>query len=154
MKLYELTGAMKNFELEVDENGEVVNIKDLEDLQMGWHDKCENLCLYIKNLRAELEAVKGEKKAFEHRAKVLQNKINNSLEYLKSNLGGEKFETPRAKVSYRPTTTVVCDDPFALESRFQRIKVEADKNAIKNAINGGESVRGAHLEEGVSVILK
>lgn len=154
MKLYELTGAMKNFELEVDENGEVTNIAELEELQMNWHDKCENLCLYIKNLKAELEAVKGEKKAFDYRAKVLQNKINNSLDYLQSNLGGEKFETPRAKVQYRKTETVVCDNPIDLEGRFQRVKVEADKNAIKDAIKSGEDVRGAHLEEGVSISIK
>lgn len=154
MKLYELTGAMRDFELKTDENGEIINMDELEKLDMAWNEKAENLCLYIKNLRAELDGVKGEKKAFEYRAKVLQNKIDNSLEYLKSNLRGEKFKTPRVSVSYRRSEEVVCEDPYRLDERFKRVKVEADRKAIKDALKAGEDVTGAHLKENVSVILK
>ena len=145
---------MRDFELEVNEDGEVTNIDELDKLEMAWKDKCENLCLYIKNLRAELEAVDKEEKAFARRKKAIKNRIDNSLEYLKTNLHGEKFKTARASVSYRKNEVVVCDIPEDLDHRFQRVKVEADKKAIKDALKSGEDVRGAHLEEKVSVILK
>lgn len=154
MTLYELTGAMKDFELEVDENGEITNMDELESLEMARHEKIENLCLYIKNLRAESAALAGEIKGFQYRKKMTDNKVDRLMKYLGDCLEGKEYKSAKAKVTYKKTSVVACEDPLALESRFQRVKVEADKTAIKNALKSGEEVTGAHLEENVSVILK
>lgn len=154
MTLYELTGAMKDFELEVDENGEITNMDELESIEMARQEKIENLCLYIKNLRAESVALAGEIKGFQYRKKMTDNKVDRLMKYLGDCLEGEEYKSPKAKVTYKKTSVVSCEDPLALESRFQRVKVEADKTAIKNALKSGEEVTGAHLEENVSVILK
>lgn len=154
MTLYELTGAMRDFELEVNEDGEITNADELDNIEMAWNDKCENLCLYIKNLKAELTAVKEEEKTFKQRAKVLSNKIDKLTDYLKTNLKGEKFRTSKVSVTYRKSDVVVCESPQLLDPRFQKVKIEVDKTGIKQAIKSGEKVTGAHLEENVSVILK
>lgn len=154
MNLYELTGAMKDFELEVDENGEITNMDELEKVEMERKEKIENTCLFIKNLKADSVALAGEIKAFQYRKRVTDNKIQRLTDYLQDNLGGETFKSPRASVTYRPSVSVVCEDPERLPERFKRIKVEADKNAIKDALKSGEDVTGAHLEEKVSVVLK
>ena len=154
MTLYELTGEMKNFELQVDENGEITNMDDFEKLEMARNEKIENTCLFIKNLKAESQALAGEIKAFQYRKKVTDNKVNKLTDYLQRNLEGEEFKTPRASVTYRQSEVVVCEDPERLSERFRRVKVEADKTAIKEALKNGEDVEGAHMEENVSVILK
>ena len=55
-----------------------------------------------------------------------------------------------------PTFSTVIDSIDDLPDDYKRttIKVEADKTAIKQAIQGGHTVKGAHLEEKVSIRIK
>ena len=55
----------------------------------------------------------------------------------------------------KETKEVIVDaDPKDLADRFQRVKIEANKTAIKVAIEAGEEVEGAHIQTNVSVVLK
>ena len=55
----------------------------------------------------------------------------------------------------KETKEVIVDaDALELDERFQRIKVEANKTAIKTAIEAGEEVSGAHIQTNVSVVIK
>lgn len=154
MKLYELTEAMRDFELEVDEDGVITNGDELDALKMKWEEKMENVALYIKNLRAEAEAVKKEKQALADRQRVLDNKADWLKQYLQNNLHGEKYSTSRVAISYRKSQAVVCEAPEKLPEQYQRIKVEADKTALKDALKAGEVIDGARLEDNVSIIIK
>ena len=155
MTLYELTEQMRDFELLIDEEtGEVLNGGMLDVIECERNEKIENICLYLKNLRSESKAIAEEVKVLNSRKNGLERKIDWLKGYLQDNLHGEKFKTPRVSVSYRRTPVVVCDDPSKLDKQYQRVKVEADKTAIKEAINRGESVDGAHMEDSISMILK
>lgn len=63
MTLYELDERIKNFELDVNEDGEIVNTDDLDKIEMERAEKIENVALYIKNARADRDALKAEKKS-------------------------------------------------------------------------------------------
>lgn len=155
MTLYELTAQMKDFELDIDEEtGEVLNADELDAIQCARDEKIENVCLYMKNLRYEADAIANEATILRTRKNRLERKIDWLKGYVQSNLHGEKFHTPRVDITYRKSQVVVCDDPEKLDARFQRVKVEADKTEIKKAIKGGEKVAGAHLEDTVSMIMK
>ena len=67
MKLYEIDQAIMDC---IDmETGEIVNEELLNDLQMERDAKIENVALWIKELKAEAEALKAEKLAFAERQK-------------------------------------------------------------------------------------
>ena len=51
------------------------------------------------------------------------------------------------KISFRKSESVEIDNVEELEDRFKRVKVEADKTAIKQAIKSGKEVKGARLVE-------
>lgn len=71
MTLYELDKAIADFELIVNEDGEVLNIDELDELNLAREQKIESISLWIKNLEAEKEAVKHEKDNFADREKKL-----------------------------------------------------------------------------------
>ena len=125
MKLYEIDQAILDC---IDaETGDIVNAEMLDKLTMERDAKIENIALWIKDLKAEAEALKAEKMAFAERQKVAENKAESLKNYL----------------------------AYALDENFLRYKEpEADKTAIKEAIKAGQTVKCATLIENTSVIIK
>ena len=153
MKLYEIDQAIMDC---IDmETGEIVNEELLNDLQMDRDAKIENVVLWIKELKAEAEALKAEKLAFAERQKVAENKMESLKKWLAYALDGEKFKTVRASVTFRTTDKVEVADIYKLDENYLRYKEpEADKDAIKKAIKAGQQVAGATLVPSTSVIIK
>lgn len=153
MKLYEIDQAILNC---IDaETGEIINAEMLDNLQMERDVKIENIALYIKDLKAEAEALKAEKLAFAERQRVAENKVESLKNYLSYVLKGQAFKTVKASVSFRKSQIVDVPDILALDENFVRYKdPEADKTAIKEAIKAGQIVKGATLIENTSIIIK
>ena len=153
MKLYEIDQAIMDC---IDmETGEIVNEELLNDLQMERDAKIENVALWIKELKAEAEALKAEKLAFAERQKVTENKMESLKKWLAYALNGEKFKTVRASVTFRTLDKVEIADIYKLDENYLRYKEpEADKDAIKKAIKAGQEVAGATLVPSTSVIIK
>ena len=153
MKLYEIDQAIMDC---IDmETGEIINEELLNDLQMERDEKIENVALWIKELKAEAEALKAEKMVFAERQKVAENKMESLKKWLAYALNGEKFKTVRASVTFRTTDKVEIADIYKLDENYLRYKEpEADKDAIKKAIKAGQEVAGATLVPNTSVIIK
>ena len=153
MKLYEIDQAI--MDLVDSETGEIIDIEAFDSLQMEREEKIEGIALYIKDLKAEAEALKAEKMAFAERQKVAENKVESLKNYLAYALKGQAFKSTKAVVSFRKTQQVDVPDIYALDENFLRYKEpEADKTAIKEAIKAGQTVKGATLIENTSVIIK
>lgn len=153
MTLYEIDQAIMNC-LD-DETGEIVDAELLDNLQMERTEKIENVACWIKELKAEAEALKAEKLAFAERQRVAENKAESLKNWLAYVLNGEKFKTTRASITFRTTDKVEIADITQLDENFLRYKEpEADKTAIKEAIKSGQEVAGATLVSSTSVIIK
>ena len=153
MKLYEIDQAIMDC---IDmETGEIINEELLNDLQMERDAKIENVALWIKELKAEAEALKAEKLAFAERQKVAENKMESLKKWLAYALDGQAFKTVRASVTFRKSQAVEVADIWKLDENYLRYKEpEADKTAIKEALKAGQTVAGATLVENTSVIIK
>lgn len=153
MKLYEIDEAIMAC---IDaETGEIIDADKLDKLTMERDAKIENVALWIKDLKAEAEALKAEKMAFAERQKVAENKIESLKKWLAYALDGQDYKSVRASVSFRTSESVEIDDIYAVDENYLRYKEpEADKTAIKNAIKAGQEVAGATLVENTSVIIK
>lgn len=160
--LYEITNAIANFEPEIDETtGELLNGDILDRLNMAREDKLESVALYIKNLQAEAVAIKQERDNLDERMKSKERKADSMKRYLQSVLNGEKFETPKCKVSYRKSQQVVLTgefDEWAQEHMPELLTVKTtytpSKTAIKEALLDGKKVRYATLVECQNVQIK
>jgi hypothetical protein len=156
MTLYEINEQIqKAIELGFDpETGEILDASALEQLQLDRDEKIENICLFIKDLKAEAAALDAEKKNLDARSTVAKRKSDSLSRYLQAMLDGEKFKTARCSISYRKTSAVIVDDENELPELCVRIRKEPNKTAIKDYINAGVSVPGAHIEYRQSMIIK
>lgn len=153
MTIYEINQAiMECVDLET---GEIIDTEQLDKLTMEREAKLENVACWIKELKAEAEALKAEKMAFAKRQQVAENKMESLKKYLAYALDGQAFKTVRASVTFRKSQAVEIVDIYKLDENYLRYKEpEADKTAIKEALKAGQTVAGATLVENTSVIIK
>lgn len=153
MNLYEIDQEIMNC---VDmETGEIIDPARLDELQMDRDTKIENIACWIKNLKADAEALKAEKDALAGRQKAAENKMESLKKYLSGYLAGQKFQTPKVAISFRKVSSVNVIDMSLLPKKFLRYADPTpDKTMIKNAIKAGNDVSGAEIVEGQSMTIK
>ena len=115
---------------------------------------------YIKNQEAQVDAISAEIKRLQDLKKSRENRLarvrQGYTDFLIA-VEKKKIETPKGTMTVAaPTFSTVIDSIDELPDDYKRttIKVEADKTAIKQAIQGGHTVKGAHLEEKISIRIK
>ena len=146
------------------ETGEILDAERLDALQMEREQKLEGVALWVKDLKAEAEAVKAEADKLTARKKALDNKIESIKTWLAAALNGEKLKTARCNVYQTHSQKVVIDDEKALidmfmtspfGEKFLRMKEpEIDKVALKDSMKQGYEFEFAHLETTESVVIK
>ena len=135
------------------ETGEIIDAERLDALQMERDAKIENVALWQKECIAEAEAIAAEIRKLQARKAVAEHKAESLKSYLVMALEGQKFKTSRVSISYRRSQAVVIDDMAAIDRKFIKIKEDADKTALKDALKAGE-VEGAHMEERTNIIIQ
>ena len=160
MNLYEIDQKMMEaFAAAVDpETGEIIDDEmksAFDQLAIDRDQKIENICLFIKNLRADAAALKAEKDAFAAREKAAENKAESLLRYLKGYLNGESFKTTRATVSWRKTKSLKINylDLIPADYLIWPDPVP-NKMLIRKAIAAGEMIAGAELVENQSMTVR
>ena len=146
------------------ETGEIFDPEQLDALQMERAQKLEGVALWIKDLKAEAEAVKAEADKLTAREKAVENKIDGLKTWLLYALNGEKLKTPRCNVYQTHNQKVVIDDEKAMidmlmsspfGEKFLRMKEpEIDKNALKDSLKQGYEYEFAHLEETEGLVIR
>ena len=159
MKLYEIENAI--LECIDTETGEVIDIERLNELQMERETKIENVACWIKDLKAEAEAIKAEKQKLADRQRVAENKAESLRNWLAYALDGQKFSTARCAVSFRKSEVVEVT-PEGLENLMRAgndefltyVEPKPNKAALKQALKDGLSVDGVRLTQNTSTIIK
>ena len=158
MKLYEIDNAILDC---IDlETGEVIDTERLDALQMERDAKIENVALWIKDLKAEAEAIKAEKMALAERQRVAENKAESLKKWLAYALDGQKFSTAKCAVSFRNTENVELSDVGMIRLMKEHDELltykepEPNKTAIKQALKDGLTVQGVQLVQNISTIIK
>lgn len=143
MNLYEIMAEIEDC---IDyETGEV-DIERLSALEEDKKTKIKNIGLWIKNLKAEVTALKDEKAKFDARIKSKNSKIESLTKYLEACLNGEKYEDEQLVITYRKSEKLELADDFD-DERFTAYTPSYDKRAITKAIKDGEDIKGAMLLE-------
>lgn len=158
MKLYEIEEAI--LACIDDETGEIIDADKLDALRMEKDTKIENVACWIKDLKAETEAIKREKMALADRQRVAENKAESLKKWLAYALNGQKFSTAKCAVSFRKSEAVEVtpDGLDALMRDHEDLLTykapEPNKTAIKQALKDGLSVQGVQLVQNLSTIIK
>lgn len=161
MNLYEIREEFLAL-LDAIENGEIPDeaIADtLEGMKGEFDEKIENTACYIKNLKAEADAIKAEENSLKERRQAKEHQIErfkSGMMECMSRLGIKKVEGARARVtiSTRAGASVIISPDAVIPEEYQRTKVEPDKTALKEALKAGVAIKGVTLADCCSVTIK
>lgn len=138
------------------ETGEVLDFEAFAALAMERDTKIENIAVWVKSLVAEAEAIEAEEAALAARRKAKKNKAKRLKGYLDAFLDGKKWESSRAKISFRKSTKVEVGEEFmdwAKDAMPELLvyKAEVSKTAIKEALEAGADVQHVAVVESRSI---
>lgn len=158
MKLYEIDAAIAA--LADPETGEIMNFEAFMELAMARDRKIENMALILKNALATSAAIKAEVDKLTERKRVADNNAKRLKEYLNEALCGEKFETPRVKISYRTSKSTEMDVEFIDWARENCPDVlieqspKVDATGLKKMIQEGLNCPYARVVEKSNIQIK
>lgn len=142
------------------ETGEILSVEELlNQLEMEQKEKFDNIGCYIKNLNADIDAIKNEEKKLSARRKAKENLVERLKSYLSSNMqyaGYNKFESARCVLSFRTSKAVEIAEGTELPENYINVKIveEPDKKALKEAIELGASIPGVSIVEKKNLQIK
>ncbi len=164
MKLYEIKHDIEQLLIShFAEDGEFIGGDEewdnfdhqLNMLETSYNEKVENTALYIKNLKAEAEALKAEKMAFAERQKQAERKIEWLTEYLTRNMHGSTFESPKVSIKWRKSTSAeITDESLIPEDYLVPQPPKIDKRGILADLRAGLDVPGAVLSENQNIQIR
>lgn len=161
MHLFEINQGLRaliegNLETLVDaETGEVFTAENIENLELARAEKIEGCAVVYKEFVAEADALAAEIKNLQERKRVTENKAEWLKKYLAENLNGEKFNTPKCKISYRKSESVAFDGDIArMPDEYCKVERKLDKTAVKKALKAGLDVPGCELAVNNNINIK
>lgn len=105
----------------------------------------------IAKVKAEEERLYSMRKAMEAKTAALKRAIDGFCR----KTGIERVDGIGAKISYKKNPpSVVIDNEADIPEEYWRIKREVDKKAVKDALQAGKPIDGAHLEQMTSIQIK
>lgn len=162
MKLLEINKAIlevleKGFTTN-EETGEVFDLSDLESLNLAFEEKVDGVAYYIKNNDVAAKALKEEAKTLLERAQRYENRNDKLKKYLLNVMDQRdmtKIETTKNRISTRKSTSVVVDDEMLSEKYLiKKVDYKPDKKMLKELLNSGKRIKGAELEQKITLYVK
>ena len=166
MKLYEIANDYLSLlqAIENDELPEEAIADTLEAITAELEDKVDNIACLLKNLDAEIVAIKAEETRLAERRKTKERQFERIKEYLAvtlQNANIEKVETARNRITFRKSESVsLNEDAFIEWARANRDDLltysepKANKTAIKSALKEGAEIVGAELQVNNKIQIK
>lgn len=156
MKLYDLTGEYQQLrQMAEDESLPPDALADtLEGIAGEIEEKAEAICIIIKELQAEADAIKAEKDKLSDRQKAVENRADSLKNYLLAQLllvDMKRIKTPRILVSVRAASPKLrIEDEkrliaWAEENCRELVRVKApelDRTALRQAYKNGKHLPG------------
>lgn len=165
MKLYEIANDYLALmqAIDNDEIPEEALADTLEAITGEVEYKADNIACMLKNLDADITAIKAEEVKLAERRKAKERLYERIKSYLSDTLERvniDKIETARNRISFRRSESVELDEGFidwALENRADLLsygKPTANKTEIKKAIKDGAEIFGAQIVSKNNIQLK
>jgi hypothetical protein len=123
-----------------------------EELALG--DKFDGIMALVRNLEGQANTLSEEIKRLNERKKSFENQAKNFKTYILYCLQAaalKTFKTERNTLTVRKgVVCVVIDNEILLPDELVSVTtvIAPDKKKIKEAIEAGEDIKGAHLEVG------
>ena len=143
---------------QIDDNGGELTPELEEQLTITENDresKCEGYVSVIRMFKSKSQLIKDEAKRLLDAART----YDKSIERLEDNLLSSivqlgNIKTNFVSISTRRNKSVEIADDIEIPLQYQRVKIEANKTAIKEALESGIDVPGATIVEKYSLLIR
>lgn len=162
--LYEINNdllqILENGFVEDKETGEVLlDESNLDELNMEFKDKADNVACFIKDRLALIESIKAEKKALSKRLEVEDKRVAWLKKYLAMALKSRDMkglETGRNKISVKKSTSANVIDESKISDKYfvEKVERKLDKKTLLADLRNGTVIDGAELQENTNLQLK
>jgi hypothetical protein len=157
MTIYEMTEQAR-YLYDLLESGEIDAQTFADSLEsIGADEKCDSYCRIIRQLQADVEALKAEKERLDAKKKTAENAIERMKGALLAftQASGGKVKTSLFSVGTRTSQKTEILDPDAIPAVYKVPQPDKIATAeILKALKEGETIPGAALAESVSVVIK
>lgn len=138
------------------ETGEIIDEKQLSELQLERDKKIEGIACWIKNLSSDIADIKAEEEALAQRRKSKESKVESLKSYLNSVLGNSAFETAKCRITFRRSQSVevIDEDCIPDEYKILQTSFKLDKKSLGEALKSGELIEGVQLNEKYNIQIK
>lgn len=148
--------------LDLESIDEQTLIDTLEGLEGDLQTKAANVVAYQKNVQAYADMAAEAAKKLKARADTIQKHADGLKRYIKTSMetaGLTKLESPEFSASIQKNPpSVIIDDPLMIPKEFitypEPPAPYPNKTQIGNAIKSGQTIPGAHLEQGTRLAIK
>ena len=122
-----------------------INRYELETKAVDYSMAILQLNAWVEMADKEAKRVTAIKNAYKKTSETLKQRITDAMERYDI----KEVKDATIKVSLRKSVQTIIDDIDQIPKQYKTVKVETtlDKTAIKKAIQEGEIIEGAHLEE-------
>lgn len=122
-----------------------INRYELETKAVDYSMAILQLNAWVEMADKEAKRVTSIKNAYKKTSETLKQRITDAMERYDI----REVKDATIKVSLRKSVQTIIDDLDQVPKQYKTVKVETtpDKTAIKKAIQEGEIIEGAHLEE-------
>ncbi|MFW9872188.1 MAG: siphovirus Gp157 family protein [Candidatus Thorarchaeota archaeon] len=161
MQLYNLVGQINDlFIKSITEDLEGDVLKDtLESLEMETESKIDNIVKWIKNMQADVAALKEEEERLNNRRKSIENRISKIKEYLQSQISllpDKKFKNSLFKVYIQknPESLDIKENAIIPEDFKILQEPKIDKKGLLDWLKKGHKVIGIELKQTESIRIR
>lgn len=145
----------------VDERtGEVLaEFDDLDALIADLDAKLEACGKWMKGREALIDSIRSEERALSERRKTEERKLERMRDYVMRTVlkkPKQRFECGSCSMGVRRSKRVVIDDESLLPEAFTKVieKRTPCRQLIRDAIESGGDVPGAHVDESISLVMR
>ena len=159
-KLYELTDDYQRALMELADMDDEAVQDTLNAMKDTIEVKATNVAKFFGNLEANIAAMKNAEKAMATRRKIIENKSQKLLNYIKVNMekaGIHEIHAPEfdIKIKKNPPKLIAGEiELIPAKFKTKEINVKLKSNEIKKALKEGKSVKGCRLEQSTRLEIK
>lgn len=154
MNLYQLNDCMKQAEDALESGASPDDVADaLDALEIDFKQKCVQIAYLMRNLNADIEAIKSEELRLASRRKSAEAHHDRLKQYLADGMrlaGLPKADDGIISVSCgKPRPVLLLEDEALIPDDYRVIKTESsiDKKTLLDALKAGAAVPGATIGE-------
>ena len=158
MNLYELTESYLKLQQKIEDGGE--GLEDtLESITDAIEEKADGYGKVIKNIEAQIEAIKNEEKRLADRRKSLESNVKRLKDSLYESMKLTKTKRIKSELftfniqNNPPSLNIENEDAIPFEY-YQPQAPKLDKKELLNAIKNGLEIEGVSIKQGESLRIR